>query len=190
MQIKSKDEKTLFDGDDYLFKRYLKKCNLYFEYGVGESTIWALENSSCKIISVDTDKKWINKVDISKKNKRIDINWVNLGEIENWGRPKTYEYRNHFIEYISNVWHFNVKADVILVDGRFRVACFLYSLINAKEGSIIIFDDYMNRPHYHVVEEVLGIYKKCGRQVIFKVPLEFNKQLAKQLLKQFIYVMD
>ena len=187
---KSKDQKTLFDGDDYLFKNYLKDCNIYFEYGVGDSTIWVLENTSSRIISVDTDKKWIDKVDISKNKKRININWINLGEIENWGRPKTYEYRKHFIEYISNVWNFNLKADVILVDGRFRVACFLYSLIKAKEGSIIIFDDYMNRPHYHVVEEVLGIYKKCGRQVAFKVPLEFNKQLAEKLLKKFIYVMD
>ena len=56
MEKKSKDERTLFDGDDYLFKRYLKKCNIYFEYGVGDSTTWALENTSCKIISVDTDK--------------------------------------------------------------------------------------------------------------------------------------
>ena len=190
MNKKSKDKKTLFDGDDYLFKNYLKDCKIYFEYGVGDSTIWALENTSSRIISVDTDKKWINKVDISKNKKRIDINWINLGEIENWGRPKTYEYRKHFIEYISNVWNFNLKADVILVDGRFRVACFLYSLINAKEGSIIIFDDYMNRSHYHVVEEVLGIHKKCGRQVAFKVPLKFNKQLAEKLLKKFIYVMD
>ena len=190
MQIKLKDEKTLFDGDDNLFKKYLKNCNIYFEYGVGDSTIWVLENTASRIISVDTDKKWINKVDILKNKKRIDINWINLGEVENWGRPKTYEYRNQFIEYISNVWNFNIKADVILVDGRFRVACFLYSLINAKEGSIIIFDDYMNRSHYHVVEEVLGIYEKCGRQVIFKVPQVFDKQLAKELLKKFIYVMD
>ena len=59
-----------------------------------------------------------------------------------------------------------------------------------KIGSIIIFYDYMNRPYYHVVEEVLGIYKKCGRQVVFKVPLVFNKQLAEELLKKFLYVMD
>ena len=190
MKKKSKDEKTLFDGNDFLFKKYLKNCNIYFEYGVGDSTLWVLENTSSRIISVDTDKKWINKVDISRRKKRIDIHWINLGEIENWGRPKTYKYRKHFIGYISNVWNFNLKADVILVDGRFRVACFLYSLINAKEGSIIIIDDYMNRPHYHVVEEVLGIYKKCGRQVFFRVPLVFNKQLAEELLKKFTYVMD
>ena len=81
MKKKSKDEKTLFDGDDYLFKKYLKNCNIYFEYGVGDSTIWALENTSSRIISVDTDKKWINKVDISKNKKRIYNNWINLGKI-------------------------------------------------------------------------------------------------------------
>ena len=190
MKNKSKDEKILFDGDDYLFKKYLKKCNIYFEYGVGDSTIWVLENTLCKIISVDTDKKWINKIDIFKNKKRIEVNWVDLGDIENWGRPTTYKYRKHFIDYISNVWNFDLKADVILVDGRFRVACFLFSLINAKEGSIIIFDDYINRAHYHVVEEVIKIYKECGRQAIFKVPQSFNKQLAEELLKKFIYVMD
>ena len=190
MKKESKHEKTLFDGDDYLFKKYLKNCKIYFEYGVGDSTIWALENTSSRIISVDTDKKWINKVDISKNKKRIDINWINLGEIENWGRPKNYEYRNHFIDYISNVWTFNLKADVILIDGRFRVASFLFSLMNAKKGSVIIFDDYMNRPHYHVVEEVLEVSENFGRQAVFKVPKVFNKLLAEELLQRFIYVFD
>ena len=190
MKKNSKDEKTLFDGDDYLFKSYLKNCNIYFEYGVGDSTIWVLKNTSSRIISVDTDKNWINKINTSKNKNRIDINWINLGEVENWGRPKTYQYRRYFIDYISNVWSFNQKADVILIDGRFRVASFLFSLINAKEGSIIIFDDYIDRCYYHVVEEILEIYNKCGRQAVFKVPKVFNKQLAEELLQKFIYVMD
>ena len=187
---KLKDEKYLFDGDDFLFKTYLKKCNIYFEYGVGDSTIWALKNTKSRIISVDTDKKWIDKIDTYKNKKRIDINWINLGEIENWGRPKNYRYRKHFIDYISNVWTYNLKADVILIDGRFRVACFLYSLINAKEGSIIIFDDYTDRAHYHVVEEVIEVYENCGRQAIFKAPKVLNKQLAEELLNNFTYVFD
>ncbi len=190
MERKSKDEKILFDGDDFLFKRYLKKCDIYFEYGVGDSTTWVLENTSSRIISVDTDKKWINKVDISNRKKRIDIHWINLGEIENWGRPKTYEYRKQFIDYISCVWTFKLKADVTLIDGRFRVASFLFSLINAKEGSMIIFDDYVNRPHYHVVEEVLEAHTYCGRQAVFIVPKVFNKQLAQDLLNNFTYVFE
>ena len=184
------NDRTLFDGDDYLFKQYLTNCKIYFEYGVGQSTIWVLENTECIIISVDTDKNWINKVSLPKYKKRIKINWINLGDLGNWGRPKTYKYRNKFFDYIKNVWEFNIKADVILIDGRFRVASFLYSLINAKEGSIIIFDDYTDRPYYHIVEEVLDVYENYGRQAIFKVPSVFNKKLAEELLKKFIYVMD
>ena len=51
------------------------------------------------------------------------------------------------------------------MDGRFRVACFLTSLLNADAGSIIIFDDYTLRPEYHIVE-------------IFEKPIEINKRQA------------
>ena len=54
------EESILFDGEDYLFKKYLINCDYYFEYGVGASTRWVLENTKSKIISIDTNKKWIN----------------------------------------------------------------------------------------------------------------------------------
>ncbi len=190
MSKKQEEEIILFDGDDYLFKQYLKNCNIYFEYGVGASTRWVLENTKSKIISVDTDKKWINTIDVSNTGSRIKLNWINLGDLENWGRPKSYKYRHQFIDYISNVWNFNEKADVILIDGRFRVACFLYSLINAKRNSIIIFDDYNNRPYYHIVEEIVPIYKIYGRQAIFEVPQYFDNNYAENLLYKFLYVFD
>ena len=190
MSKRQQEEIILFDGDDILFKQYLINCNYYFEYGVGASTSWVLENTNSKIISVDTNKKWINTIDVSNNSSRIKLNWINLGDLENWGRPRSYKYRNKFIDYISNVWNFNEKADVILIDGRFRVACFLYSLINAKTDSLIIFDDYNNRPYYHVIEEIISIYKTCGRQALFKVPKNFNKKLAEELLKNFTYVFD
>ena len=190
MSKMQREEIILFDGDDYLFKQYLINCNIYFEYGVGASTRWVLENTKTKIISVDTDEKWINTIDVSDKGSRVKLNWINLGDLGNWGRPKSYVYRDRFIDYISNVWSFNEKADVTLIDGRFRVACFLYSLINAKINSLIIFDDYNNRPYYHIVEEIVPIYKICGRQALFKVPKFFNKKSAQKLLDNFTYVFD
>ena len=107
MLKKQKEDIILFDGDDYLFKQYLINCDIYFEYGVGASTRWVLENTKSKIISVDTDKKWINTIDVSDKDPRIKLNWINLGDLENWGRPKSYLHRDRFIDYISNVWNFN-----------------------------------------------------------------------------------
>ena len=190
MSKMQREEIILFDGDDYLFKQYLINCNIYFEYGVGASTRWVLENTKSKIISVDTDEKWINTIDVCDKGSRVKLNWINLGDLGNWGRPKSYVYRDRFIDYISNVWNFNEKADVILIDGRFRVACFLYSLINAKINSLIIFDDYNNRPYYHIVEEIVPIYKTCGRQALFKVPKFFNKKSAQKLIDNFTYVFD
>ena len=42
----------------------------------------------------------------------------------------------------------------------------------------------------YVVEEVLEVYEIFGRQAVFKVPKVFNKKIAEELLKKFIYVMD
>ena len=79
---------------------------------------------------------------------------------------------------------------MIIIDGRFRVVCFLYSLINAKINSIIIFDDYNNRSYYHIIEEVVPIYKICGRQAVFRVPNNINRSLAENILNKFLYVFD
>ena len=34
---------------------------------------------------------------------------------------------------------------------------------------MIIFDDYFDRPYYHIVEKYLKVHQKCGRQAIFKI---------------------
>ena len=185
------DKNILFDGDDEIFKKHVSISKFYFEYGVGKSTNWVIENTTSKVIAVDSDQKWIEHV-CNKNNfdKRLQITWIDLGKLTDWGRPISYKKRNNFISYINSVWSFESKADVILIDGRFRVACFLYSLLNAKIGSFIFFDDYNNRPWYHIVEEVLPIYEKCGRQGIFNVTDTFNKKLARCLLQNFLYVFD
>ena len=190
MSKMQRGEIILFDGDDYLFKQYLINCNIYFEYGVGASTRWVLDNTNSKIIAVDTDKEWINFVDVKVEKSRIKLVWTNLGYLTKWGRPNSYKYRNNFIDYVASVWNFKKQADVILIDGRFRVACFLYSLMHSKNGSVIIFDDYFNRPWYHVIEEVISLHDQCGRQAVFKVSDIYNKKLALDLFNKFLYVFD
>ncbi len=105
------DKMILFDGDDSLFKKCVKNCDVYFEYGVGNSTRYLINNTKAKIVAVDTDKKWINTIDVLRRTEDIIINWVDLGELENWGRPKSYLHRDKFFDYISGVWNFNLKAD-------------------------------------------------------------------------------
>ena len=185
------DKNILFDGDDKLFKSYVADIEFYFEYGVGKSTQWVMENTNSKVIAIDSDQIWINNVSHTNYDyDRLNIIWADLGNLTDWGRPIGYKKRQNFSYYINAIWSFQKKADVILIDGRFRVACFLQSLLNSKIGSFIIFDDYNNRPCYHIVEEVLPLFEKCGRQSVFKVTDNYNKKLAKNLLKKFIYVFD
>ena len=48
------DKNILFDGDDEIFKKHVIESKFYFEYGVGRSTKWVLENTRSNIIAVDS----------------------------------------------------------------------------------------------------------------------------------------
>ena len=185
-------DKLLFEGSDSLFKESVFKASVYGEYGVGVSTQWVFENTKIPIYGVDTSEQWINHVKAKiNLNSRVELNWVNLGELGDWGRPLTYDQRDKFKDYIESIWRYpKSKPDVVLIDGRFRVACMLYSLLEGEPGSKIFFDDYVNRPHYYIVEEFVKPTKISGRQAMFIVPNILNKVGIEKLLDKFIYVWD
>ena len=168
----SDNQNILFDGDDALFKKEVLNAYVYGEYGCGKSTKWILNNTSTKVISVDTSALWVKSVqnDNKKNNNRLNIHYSNLGEVGSWGRPKNFARQKFFSDYTDFVWNQADKPTVVLVDGRFRVCCFLTSLKFAEEGTRILFDDYTNRPYYHFVEKYVRRVRECGRQCLFIVP--------------------
>ena len=184
----------LFDGDDILFKDVLKTSKIFGEYGCGLSTEWVLKNTNADIVSVDSSKVWINKISSGNTayNKRLKLKYIDLGEVENWGRPVGYEKSYNFINYFNWIWNQDILPDTVLIDGRFRVCCFLTSLKYANENTKIIFDDYNNRPYYHVVEKFVKKEQTCGRQALFivKNKNDINIDLLNIEINNFHYVMD
>jgi len=184
----------LFDGDDGLFKRVLKQANRYGEYGCGKSTKWVLNNTSSNVIAVDTSQQWVDEVvaDNKANNERLVIKHVDLGAVGKWGNPIDFSKHLCFGEYTNFMWQQDTKPNVVLVDGRFRVCCFLTSLKYADEGTCILFDDYTTRPKYHVVEKYVERVEECGRQCLFVVPsaekIDFDS-LEKDI-NSFRHVMD
>ena len=187
-------ENLLFDGDDSLFKEIIRETNLYGEYGCGLSTDWVLRNSKIMVHSVDTSLEWI-QITKNKNNKylqRLNIKLVDLGEVGDWGRPINYNNSDIFYNYTDWIWKLPQTPDTVLIDGRFRVCCFLTSLKNAKQGTKIIFDDYCNRPYYHIVENYIQREDTYGRQCLFIVPSQkdINFSELDKDIKNFRFVMD
>ena len=184
-------KKYLFDGDNLLFQKYLDKSRIYGEYGAGISTVFANRYKNKHTISVDSDKNWIlNIKEHTLNSKNLDITHIDLGKLKSWGTPEGYEYRHNFKKYLNAIWDKSFKPDLVLVDGRFRVACFLTSLLNANKDSIIIFDDYTSRPEYHIVEIFEKPIEIGNRQAVFKVSGNYDSKDLKYFIEKFEFVFS
>ncbi len=176
-----------------MFKHFASEAERYAEYGCGASTVWVMNNTSARVWSVDTSEQWADDVRAATgEDARLTMQWADLGSVGDWGRPVGYEKRENFGLYTDWLWDQRADFDLVLVDGRFRVCCFLTSLLRAKPGTRIVFDDYRDRTGYHVVEEIVRPRQVFGRQAIFVVPeqSDFDRDAACALMEQFRMVMD
>ena len=182
----------LFDGDDQLFLKAIGTAAVYGEYGCGRSTVWVAQNTTLPILSVDTSRQWIDRVmrQSGSSASRIRLELVDVGELDDWGRPLSFAKRQNFRSYLTAPWDKDIHPDLVLIDGRFRVACFFTSLLHAAPGSVILFDDYTDRPQYHVVEEIVTPVETFGRQAWFEVPDVLPRMQIQGLADKFEYVID
>lgn len=188
-------QQLLFNGDDGLFRKVLTETKLYGEYGCGLSTQWVSANTNCFIFSVDTSLSWLERAHKSISNDKQDralLHHVNLGKVVEWGYPEDYRHAHKFHEYTDWIWQQEKKPDTVLIDGRFRVCCFLTSLKYAEEGTRLLFDDYIDRPYYHMVEKYVSRAEVCGRQCLFVVPGkdQIDLDALEKDIANFRYVMD
>jgi len=188
------DDNILFRGHDLIFKKLIKKSKVYLEYGSGKSTLWTLKNTNTKVYSIETDKEWYKKIleNTNKETKKIDIKLVDIGPVINWGRPINYNYYKNFNDYTDFYWKKNIQPDLVLIDGRFRVCSFLTSLKFAQEGTFILFDDYIERGIYHIVESFIKKYDQNLEQALFKVPpkSEIDYERLEEMINNFRFVVD
>jgi hypothetical protein len=190
---KNRNTDILFSGDDEMFKRLASQSKRYGEYGMGASTLWVLANTQAEVVAVDTAQQWVENVKANAKasdQARLNAKWIDVGDVGMAGRPKSFAKRSSFEDYVTSIWKSASDMDLILVDGRFRVCCFLQSLLSAAPGTRILFDDYTKRPHYHLVEEFVRRDQECGRQCLFTVPEQLDRDAITALRDRFLYVMD
>lgn len=171
-------------GLERLIER-LETAQCLLEYGAGGSTVLAARLGVSTILSVESDAGFLEMTfeQARKVNQgaKLVSHPVDIGPTGDWGRPTDRSKVDLWPLYCSSIWS-RIKADgldqpdLILVDGRFRVACFLASMAFAKAGTCILFDDYMDRPHYHVAEKHFEKVGNAGRMAEFIVPEAVDTQ--------------
>lgn len=156
------------------FQENVKRSRCYLEFGSGGSTVYAATVANVPhVISVESDRAWSSKVrsSINLPSCKLYLEHCDIGEVGDWGIPKNREKIDNYWKYMVTPWQIaklnSLVPDTILIDGRFRVACFLASLLSARNGTVILFDDYFDRPHYFVVEEFCKLVEKRGRMGVF-----------------------
>lgn len=182
------------------FSNHLKRSKVYLEYGSGASTLYAAINKVDNIISIDTSSEWIRKLNEEIKNSNLNENinanliYSDIGSVGEWGYPLDESRVVDFHKFSTMPWklmhQLEITPDLILIDGRFRVACFLYSLVCAEPGTIILFDDYFGRDYYHVVENFTKPRNVYGRMAEFIVEDNYDLKLLTSIFAKYSIIAE
>lgn len=169
--IMSKNEIELFDN-------LIQKSQHYLEFGMGGSTIRALIKSKAKVYTVESSHDWIEamreyRIIRNQEKHRLRVFRVDIGPTREWGHPQSEDHHHLFEGYSSGVFK-SINAgelDFILIDGRFRVACVLKTILacHGNERVRIMIHDFWNREEYHRVLEHLDVLDKVDTAGIFSI---------------------
>jgi hypothetical protein len=179
------------------FREQLAKVRNYLEYGSGGSTVLA-NKMVTNLVSVDSDANLLG--DVQRKLEEHDqramtkLIHVNIGLTEHWGMPvftkPTRRRLRRWDRYVRAPWRYfrtiGQQPDLILVGGRFRVACVLESLLSLSPLSQtqILLDDYVDRPWYDVVEQFADM-ELAGRMAILRPRRLLDRIQVRRLVRQY-----
>ena len=187
----------LGENDMKMFYRYLDKSTIYFEYGSGGSTYQAnLRPNIQKIYSVESDKTWMNKLNsVIKTNTKITYIYNEMGTKPNtWGYPSKSCDKLNLINYSEHIRNLSVeersKIDLVMIDGRFRVACCLKCYDVITDRCYIAFDDFLNRKKYHIVLKYYDIVEKTEDKRMVILRKKKNVSIPANLIKKYELILD
>lgn len=117
----------------------IKKDHAIFEFGSGNST-WFYARHAGRVVSVEHDKGWYNKIQNSKPSNSQMI----LCDLKPDG------------DYSRMPVLSSQKFDIIIVDGRDRVNCCINCLGALNEGGVVVLDDSEREQYQPAVDFLIS----------------------------------
>lgn len=147
-------------------------AGVILEYGTGGSTVVAADLGRV-VFSVESSADLIGRMakwfvqHLPKAD--VHLHHGDIGKTRQLGFPADNKNVAKWPNYPISVWDrvdFQ-HPDVVLLDGRFRVACLYTTLLRITRPVRVLWDDYAGRPAYHQVEAAIGAPQMVGRMAVF-----------------------
>ena len=155
----------------------------YFEWGCGGSTMLAVQSGAHSVISVESDSGWVDLVRGSEPFRqaamdgRVQIIHADLGPTKKWGYPVNVVSHiqaagYHTVPWLEATTSFTSDRRVlVLVDGRYRVACALNVALWSGSGYLVV-DDVTDRPHLERLASLIPGGERLGRAMAWQLPVD------------------
>jgi protein O-GlcNAc transferase len=173
-------------------RKHYAAGTIILEYGTGGSTVLASEMPGKKIFAVESDSRWLSGLnaylDAAGCQSRPITYHADIGATRAWGKPADDKGWKRYPDYALAIWRekFFQQPDTVLIDGRFRVACFVSCALMSRSSVTVLFDDYADRKPYHVIERLARPIEMVDRMAIFKLdPMQLGADDLWWILKSF-----
>lgn len=190
-----------FEEGTAWFLETLKNSRRYLEYGTGGSTYQAAK-LGIEFIAVDSDPYFLKSVQKKIRNDGYarpegqTYRYADIGLTGHWGRPIMFgnpsagrlEKFRRYSDPPPECFEGGLTPDLVLVDGRFRVACVLKSLrmLADKRGWTIAMDDFGDRPHYNAITEFAEIDRLVnGRMAMMTSVKDFDPAKLDEAIRKY-----
>jgi hypothetical protein len=174
------------------YSKLLQSAKRVVEYGIGGSTVMTLEHTNIiALASVESDVDFIARVlsnqvvRCAQAEGRFKMHTVDIGPLKRWGYPRDHSAWIQWPRYPLAISRETLQAvDVVLIDGRFRVACALNAAQGMKPGGVICVHDYSRR-HYKILDALLEPIEVVESMAFFYPPN--NSPAFSDKLKHFFF---
>lgn len=178
-----------------LLTAILARSEHMLEFGAGGSTTLALKLGVSNVVAVESDPAWIDRLKADEaaaramRDGRLTVVHADIGPTVALGRPAEESSREKWPTYATAPWALVDLdgLDVVLIDGRFRLACIMQTVMRVSPETLIVIHDFWNRPAYHPALAYLDTVAQVDSLGVFTRKPDYNLTLAELVYARAAY---